>query len=182
MLASPPAHVERVGASQAHDAGIAGYGVTVAVLDSGSIPHPGLLNDGQGRSRLLAHYDAIAGKEKKGMDVTDWHGHGAHVAGLAVNSDKNTESGWYYGIAPEADLVIVRAFDPMGQGTYADVIRGIDWIVANQMPTAFVCSTSPSAPRPIPTTGTIHSIRPSWLPGRPVSSSLPRLATRDPTP
>ena len=39
--------------------------------------------------------------------------------------------GSYNGIAPYASLVSVKAFDANGRGTYADVIRGIDWIVNN---------------------------------------------------
>ena len=38
----------------------------------------------------------------------------------------------YFGIAPNANLVSVRAFDANGQGTYASVIRGIDWIVSHR--------------------------------------------------
>ena len=36
------------------------------------------------------------------------------------------------GIAPLADVLSVRAFDDLGRGTYADVIRAIDWVVANK--------------------------------------------------
>ena len=38
----------------------------------------------------------------------------------------------YNGVAPNADLVVVKSFDANGVGTYLDVIRGIDWVVANQ--------------------------------------------------
>ncbi|MCP4247818.1 MAG: S8 family serine peptidase, partial [bacterium] len=40
-------------------------------------------------------------------------------------------SGPANGVAPEADLVVVKAFGADGSGSYADVIRGLDWIVAN---------------------------------------------------
>ena len=36
------------------------------------------------------------------------------------------------GISPEANLVSVKAFDASGAGRYMDVIRGIDWVVANK--------------------------------------------------
>ena len=36
-----------------------------------------------------------------------------------------------FGVAPDANLVSVRAFDASGRGTYSSVIRGIDWIVRN---------------------------------------------------
>ena len=40
-----------------------------------------------------------------------------------------TENTWY---CPSARLVEVKAFDNNGIGTYADIIRGLDWIVANK--------------------------------------------------
>ena len=38
----------------------------------------------------------------------------------------------YLSIAPQANLVIVRAFDGQGGGRYVDVIAGLNWIIANQ--------------------------------------------------
>ena len=67
------------------------------------------------------------------MSVHSWaNGHGTHVASVALNREISEETGGYGGIAPDADWVVVRAFDEQGQGTYADVIRGLDWIVANR--------------------------------------------------
>ena len=36
------------------------------------------------------------------------------------------------GIAPNANLVVVRAFDADGMGTYADVISAIQWIIEHR--------------------------------------------------
>ena len=44
-------------------------------------------------------------------------------------SSVRTAAGLYNGIAPDADLLSVQAFDETGQGTYADVIRAIDWAI-----------------------------------------------------
>jgi len=41
-------------------------------------------------------------------------------------------AGGYFGIAPKSNLVIVRAFNSDGAGTYANVIAGLNWIVANK--------------------------------------------------
>ena len=38
----------------------------------------------------------------------------------------------YLSIAPQANLVIVRAFDGQGGGRYVDVIAGLNWIITNQ--------------------------------------------------
>ena len=56
-----------------------------------------------------------------GMSAVDFRGFGRSKAKKSKN---------FNGVAPDADLVTVRAFDSRGVGTYADVIRGLDWIVA----------------------------------------------------
>ena len=62
---------------------------------------------------------------------TDASGHGIHVASLIVSSN-TTQDGRANGIAPNANLIVVQAFDENGAGSYMDVIRAIDWVVANK--------------------------------------------------
>jgi subtilisin family serine protease len=62
---------------------------------------------------------------------TDGHGHGAHVSSLIL-SNRHTRGGKYNGIAPDADLVSIKAFGDDGSGTYLDVIRALDWVVNNK--------------------------------------------------
>ena len=52
------------------------------------------------------------------------------MAAVAVSS--RMINGEYNGIAPEADLVVVKAFAVDGQSTYADVLRGLDWVLRNR--------------------------------------------------
>ena len=61
----------------------------------------------------------------------DPNGHGTHLASIIASSDVNPDA-QYNGIAPDANLVIVRAFDAEGRGRYSDVIAGIEWIVRNK--------------------------------------------------
>ena len=51
----------------------------------------------------------------------DCHGHGTHVAG--------TVGGTKYGVAKKVTIVAVRVLDCSGNGSDADVIAGIDWVV-----------------------------------------------------
>jgi len=44
----------------------------------------------------------------------------------------NAEFTHYQGIAPRTNVVMVKAFGERGEGSYANVIRGIDWIVHNR--------------------------------------------------
>src|SRR6202035_4579110 len=55
----------------------------------------------------------------------------SHVPSSAAGGAINL-SGNYLSIAPQANLVEVQAFNGTGAGRYADVIAGIDWIVANK--------------------------------------------------
>lgn len=52
------------------------------------------------------------------------------MASVAVSGRKIR--GEYNGIAPDAALVVVKAFGEQGQSSYADVIRGLDWVWQNQ--------------------------------------------------
>src|SRR5260370_375655 len=114
-----------VGADTVQQAGVTGRGVTIAVLDSGLWQDPS-----QNYSRrLLASIDVLNGGS--GTVKGDPYGHGTHVTSIAAGGAMNI-SGSYLSIAPQANLVVVRAFDGTGGGRYADVIAGLNWIVANR--------------------------------------------------
>src|SRR5882724_1762472 len=106
-------------------AGITGKGVTIAVLDTG-LWQDLAQNFG---SRVLASIDVLNGGS--GPVAGDPYGHGTHVTSIAAGGAMNA-AGEYLGIAPQAKLVIVRAFDGKGGGRYTDVIAGLNWIVAHQ--------------------------------------------------
>ncbi|MFD1051128.1 S8 family peptidase, partial [Kibdelosporangium lantanae] len=54
---------------------------------------------------------------------TDCYGHGTHVAG--------TIGGGPYGVAKDVQLVAVKVLDCTGNGTFAQVLDGINWVTAN---------------------------------------------------
>ena len=88
-----------------------------------------LVEDSQGVSRTNVYYDAISDQEMN--QNVDGYGYGTHISSVAVSSAQTPE-GNYNGIAPDAEWVVVRGFDDEGHGTYLDVIRGLDWIVAHK--------------------------------------------------
>ncbi|MBT8100233.1 MAG: S8 family peptidase, partial [Gammaproteobacteria bacterium] len=132
-------YVRHVGADRLHQEGITGAGVTVAILDTGVWSSGGgknwLRKDYNGEERVLRTFDAIRNAEGDADDAKDKNGHGSHVTSIILSSRKAQGSGnvpVWNGVAPGVSLVSIKAFDEEGQGTYADVIRGIDWVVQNK--------------------------------------------------
>ncbi len=115
---------EQIDASLVHLFGNYGEGVTIGFLDTGLDQLPGLSLDLYGRDKAWGTYDAINNTVSNYDDEAS--GHGTHVASIATNSDYDVD-GRIYGVAPNAAHVGIKAFDAEGKGTYADVIRGIDW-------------------------------------------------------
>lgn len=122
------------GASQLHQIGLTSDGVTVAVLDSGLWPAPELTKDSKGNNRILGYFDVLLNRivpiGSTNLNI-DLNGHGTHLTSLIANSEVNKNNN-YNGIAPDVDLVIVRAFDSKGKAHYSDVIAGIEWIITNR--------------------------------------------------
>ncbi len=89
----------------------------VAVIDSGI--EPGL----DFNERITAFYDFTYG-DIRAVTPLDPYGHGTHVAGLIASE--------FVGVAPYARLVGLRVLDGNGQGTTADVVRAIEFAIANR--------------------------------------------------
>ena len=94
-----------------------GKGVTAAVLDTGLAPHP----DFRGRVRVFL--DMTKGKKQLRQPYDD-SGHGTHVAGILAG-DGRMSGGLLAGMAPEAELVILKVLDEKGEGSIEDILRGI---------------------------------------------------------
>ncbi|GLX79891.1 hypothetical protein tinsulaeT_32310 [Thalassotalea insulae] len=118
--------VDYISADGAHAAANFGDNITIGFLDTGLEQLSGLSSDLYGRDKFWGTYDAINNSlSNYGGEES---GHGTHVASIAVNSDYDAY-GKIYGVAPNASLVGIKAFDGEGKATYADVIRGIDWAI-----------------------------------------------------
>jgi len=89
-----------------------------------------LQKDTSGKSRMQKRYNAITDLEGKHLDK---YGHGTHVASIILNTDYADDGSMRRNsIAPDVRAISVKAFDQYGVGTYANVIRGLDWILANK--------------------------------------------------
>ena len=122
-----------VNAGALHSAGIKGRDVGVAVIDTGYWKLDSLDKDSAGNGRVAAQYDAVNNVLQTTWSSvsTDTSGHGTHITSLIASSRKNG-SGSYFGVAPDARIISIKAFGEDGASSYATVIRGIDWAVTNR--------------------------------------------------
>ncbi len=91
---------QKIGAEVAWDEGITGEGVVIAIVDSGvDVDHPDLVE------RMLVGYNVV----DDSTDVTDFQGHGTHVAGIAAAS---RDGEGMVGVAPEASILPINIIGP----------------------------------------------------------------------
>src|ERR1051325_9320077 len=113
-----------VNAASAWNLGYDGTGVGVAVIDSGIAPHDDLKNS-IGSLRVVYNESFVSG-----LDASDQFGHGTHVAGIIGSNGKDSTGGKYtrefQGVAPNVNLINLRALDANGAGTEVAVISAID--------------------------------------------------------
>ncbi|WZX99579.1 S8 family serine peptidase [Bacillus sp. FSL W7-1360] len=112
-----PDNIEQVKAPVAHQRGLTGAGVKVAVLDTGIAPHPDL--------HIAGGVSFVSGE-----DYEDENGHGTHVAGTIAALDNGIG---VVGVAPEADLYAVNVLGKEGAALTSVVIEGIEWAIENDM-------------------------------------------------
>lgn len=98
-----------------------GRRVKIGVIDTGiDFFHPDL------RGRISRGINLI----HRSMLPHDDNGHGTHIAGTIAASGGQ---GGMLGVAPNAIIHPVKAFDHNGTAYVSDIIAGIDWCVRNRM-------------------------------------------------
>ncbi|MEO3946100.1 S8 family peptidase [Gorillibacterium sp. CAU 1737] len=98
-----------------------GSGVRIAVIDTGlDYRHPDLRRAAAGGINLV----------NPGRAPWDDNGHGTHIAGTIVASG---DGKGIHGIAPDAELYTVKAFDRNGTAYVSDIVHGIEWCIRNKM-------------------------------------------------
>lgn len=110
------------GANKLWGEGVSGANSTVAVVDTG----------------IQADLPDLSGRVIGGVDFTtelnafrDSFGHGTFVAGLIAGNGASS-LGQYKGMAPQAKLVSVKIAGRNGASDISQVIKGLDWVVANK--------------------------------------------------
>jgi serine protease AprX len=123
-----------VNAQDLHAANIRGRDIGVAVIDTGYWKLDSLDKDTLGNGRVAAQYDAVRNVvDAQWSSVsTDTNGHGTHITSLIASSRRNS-AGRYFGVAPDARIISIKAFGDDGASSYATVIRGVEWAVNNRL-------------------------------------------------
>ena len=117
------------------DTGYTGAGVTMAIIDTGiDANHSGLddLDDDNSTNdtKVIAFYDAINNPgARNGSEIFpyDDNGHGTHCAGITAGTGAPTFQ--HVGVAPHANLVVVKVLSGSVSGSFAQVMAGMEWTV-----------------------------------------------------
>src|SRR3989344_1269523 len=108
---------------------ITGKGETICVIDTGiDYTHESLGGCSSsdflaGNCRkVLSGHDFVNGDS----DPIDDEGHGTHVAGIIASTNLT-----FRGVAPDSNLVALKACDSGGDCSDSDIVSSIDWCVSN---------------------------------------------------
>jgi serine protease AprX len=145
-----------VSADIVHERGFTGQGVTIAVVDSGVyftskiddilgaelerqfVGQADFVGNGLCRGDGVQYPQATTGPATPAYCFTDHkksidaYGHGSHVAGIIWSQITDHATGVAMGVAKNANILSVRVLDENGQGSYTDVIEGIQYVVQNK--------------------------------------------------
>jgi len=111
---------QEVKARVVNKSGYTGKGIGIAIIDTGVYPHRDFLKP---YNRIKAFKDFVNNKELPYDD----NGHGSFVAGVAAGSGYMSR-GKYQGIAPEADIIAIKALDKRGSGHTSDILAALQWV------------------------------------------------------
>ena len=103
------------------DLGLTGAGITVCILDTGADPDHEQLD-----SKNIVWHDFVG----TAASPVDDHGHGTHVASIAVGDGVGgPNAARLGGVAPAAGLWVGKVLNAQGSGSESGIIDAIDWCV-----------------------------------------------------
>lgn len=126
--------------------GYYGQGVTIAIIDTGiQTTHPDL------KDRIIGGRNFTTDDNSNPNIFEDYNGHGTHVAGTIAASQNNAG---VVGVAPKANLLILKALNRYGSGTYESVVSAIQYAISQK-----VDIISMSLGGPVPNTPLANAIK-----------------------
>lgn len=115
---------QEVKANVLNKSGYKGKNIGIAIIDTGIYPHGDFLRP---TNRIKVFKDFV---EKKELPYDD-NGHGSFVAGVAAGNGFLSR-GKYQGIAPEADIIALKALNKDGSGNTSDILAAMQWVSDHQ--------------------------------------------------
>lgn len=103
---------------------LTGKGVTTAVIDTGVYPHMDLMRPYRTVSYFKDFINNIS------MPYDD-NGHGTHICGI-IAGNGGLSGGKYLHLAPMSKIIMLKAFNSVGEGSFSDIICAIDWVIENR--------------------------------------------------
>ncbi|ANU09085.1 serine protease [Planococcus antarcticus DSM 14505] len=117
-----PEGIRMIEAPEVWEAAEKGKGTIIAILDTGCQPdHPDLQDRIIGGKNFTPDFDGDA------ANFDDNNGHGTHVAGTVAASYR--KDGGIAGVAPSAQLLILKVLAGEGGGEYQGIIDGIQFAI-----------------------------------------------------
>ena len=120
------------GAQTAWNAGATGYGVDVALIDTGVSPVSSL----KATDKIVVGPDLSFESQATNLQYLDTFGHGTHMAsiiggrevakGTATNYAKDTTN--FYGMAPDSRIISLKLADNAGAVDASQIIAAVDWV------------------------------------------------------
>jgi serine protease AprX len=108
----------------AHNQGLTGRNINIALLDTGTYPHPDLIRP---INRIICFKDFVNNHEF----AYDDSGHGTFTAGI-IAGNGSMSKGEYTGIAPGSGLISLKVLDGSGNGWTSTVLTGMQWVYENR--------------------------------------------------
>lgn len=102
---------------------LTGKGVTVAFIDTGIFAHADFLI---GKNRIKFFKDFVLDKQH----FYDDNGHGTFVAGVCAGAGI-LSAGQYSGIAPQVDIVALKALNGLGEASADKILNAMEWVYDN---------------------------------------------------
>lgn len=112
--------LQLTGANSVHRTGIEGAGTVAAVLDTGIDAGNDNFEDA-----VIHQYHFTGSGSRVGEGAVDGNGHGSHVAGILASRGVSAPGG----MAPAANLVVVKVLDDSNRGFASDWAMGVEHVI-----------------------------------------------------
>ncbi|MGA0162770.1 MAG: S8 family peptidase [Bdellovibrionota bacterium] len=101
-----------------------GKGIRVGIIDTGiDYLHPSLGGCLGAHCKVKGGWNFVSNNS----NVIDDQGHGTHVAGIVAGKGYAQNGTPIFGVAPEADLYAIKVLNSIGNGTWDDILAGVEW-------------------------------------------------------